>query len=141
MWKPDNGSLNNPNVSNPIATPETTTLYTVYSYNFDGCLDSAYVNIIVGNNDTEFIPAGFTPNGDGVNDIFRVAHLKFDKLLDFSVYNRWGQQVFNTQRIDHGWDGRFNGEPQDLGVYNYVIIVSHNDGQLKTYKGTVTLLR
>ncbi len=140
-WKPDNGSLNNPNINNPIATPSVTTTYIVYGYDKTGCLDSAKVDITVDFNDADFIPSGFTPNGDGQNDVFRISHLKYGKLVEFSVYNRWGQRVFYTSDINKGWDGHFDGEPQDMGVYSYLVILSHTDGTNKVYKGTITLIR
>jgi len=63
-------------------------------------------------------------------------------LIQFSIFNRWGQKVYdNTTDPTKGWDGKFNGEPQDIGVYNYVVIIARVDGSTKTYTGNVTLLR
>ncbi len=142
-WVPNDGSLDNPNVNNPIATPEVTTMYTVYGYDVNGCLDSAYVTIYVDSTMLECMPAGFTPNGDGINDVFRPVGVKFQRMVDFRVYNRWGQQVFYSNNYKNGWDGTFNGEPQDLGTYFYTIVVARpgGDGQNITYKGQVTLIR
>jgi gliding motility-associated-like protein len=143
MWKPDDGSLSNPNINNPVAKPTTTTIYTVYGYDHNGCLDSAYVHVIVDSTMTEDIPSGFTPNGDGLNDVFRPVGLKFQNIVEFRVYNRWGQQLFYSNNPKVGWDGTFNGVPQDLGVYYYVIIAGRpgGDGVDVTYKGEVTLIR
>ncbi len=141
LWKPNDGSLSNPNINNPVATPSVTTTYTVYGYDKSGCVDSAKVTIAVKYDDIEFIPSGFTPNNDGKNDIFRLAHLKYGKLVDMSIYNRWGVLVYETNDINKGWDGTLNGVPQDIGVYNYLIITSHTDGDNKIYKGTITLIR
>ena len=90
---------------------------------------------------TDNIPTAFTPNNDGLNDVFRISGLKFQKLLDFRVFNRWGQVIFQTNSIEKGWDGTFNGHPQDMGTYVYEITVAHPDGTRKTYKGSVTLIR
>jgi gliding motility-associated-like protein len=106
-----------------------------------GCRDSAVVYVNVDFGMTEFIPSAFTPNGDGRNDVFRILNMKYQKLLDFRVYNRWGQQIFQTTDVSKGWDGTFNGTPQDMGVYNYVIIVARPDGTEKTYTGAVSLIR
>jgi gliding motility-associated-like protein len=143
MWKPDDGSLSNPNINNPVAKPTTTTIYTVYGYDHNGCLDSAFVHIIVDSTMTEDIPSGFTPNGDGLNDVFRPVGLKFQNMVEFRVYNRWGQQLFYSNNNKVGWDGTFNGVPQDMGVYYYSIIVARpgGDGANLTYKGEITLIR
>ncbi len=140
-WKPDDGSLNNPNINNPVATPSVTTTYYVYAYDKTGCMDSSKVTITVDYHDNDFIPSAFTPNGDGQNDVFKISHLRYTKLVEFSIYNRWGQRVFHTDDMTKGWDGHFDGEPQDMGVYNYLIITAQTDGSNKTYKGTVTLIR
>ncbi len=141
-WSPENGTLDNPNINNPIATPtDTFTVYTVHAMNLWGCLDSATVTVIVDDGVHEFVPSAFTPNGDGKNDVFRIMKLKFEKLVDFRVYNRWGTQVFQTTNPEVGWDGTLNGEKQDLGTYIYNIIVALPNGENKIYKGNVTLIR
>jgi gliding motility-associated-like protein len=142
MWTPNDGTLTNNNINNPVASPSVTTTYTVYGMDKYGCLDSASLTIIVDSTMNEFVPSGFTPNGDGLNDIFRPTFLKYQKLVEFSVYNRWGQKVFSTSNKDEGWDGSFNSQPQDMGVYFYNIIVSragYSNNQI--YKGEVTLIR
>ena len=141
-WKPNDGSLSNPNINNPVATPHATTTYIVYGMNAWGCGDSASVTIAVNVNDTIMIPSAFTPNGDGLNDIFRIVHPQNRQLVEFSVFNRWGQLVYqNNWNISQGWDGTFNGVPQDIGVYNYIIIVSSPEGANTVYKGDVMLVR
>ena len=63
-------------------------------------------------------------------------------LVEFDVYNRWGQRVYhNEYDAESGWDGKFNGVPQDIGVYNYIITVASPDGQTHSFKGDVTLIR
>jgi gliding motility-associated-like protein len=139
LWAPDDGTLSNPNINNPVATPLHDTTYTIYGYNKVGCMDSAKVHVSLVY-DEESVPNAFTPNGDGLNDLFRVHNLKYGEIMDFSVYNRWGQLIYKA-RDNKGWDGRFNNVPQDMGVYNYMIIVSHADGTTKLWKGDVTLIR
>ncbi len=142
-WVPTNGTLSDPNINDPIATPtDSTSTYIVFGMNNFGCRDSATVVINLDYSSImDGMPTGFTPNGDGKNDKFKVTPLKYQKLVDFRVYNRWGQEVFHTANPADGWDGNFQGVPQDLGVYSYVIIVAYPEGGNKTYKGTVTLLR
>ncbi len=141
-WVPNDGSLNNPNINSPIATPTVTTTYTVYGMDKYGCRDTARVTIVVDSSMTEFIPTGFTPNGDGRNDVFRLNGSKFRNLVEMRIYNRWGKQVFYTTTTEVGWDGTINGVPQDLGVYYYTIIVARPGyPENQVYKGDVTLIR
>jgi gliding motility-associated-like protein len=140
-WVPNDGSLSNPNINDPVAVPiDSVTKYTVYGMSKYGCLDSASLTIKLGTM-TEIVPSAFTPNGDGLNDVFRITNMTFQKLVDFRIFNRWGQQVFQTANREIGWDGTFNGVPQDMGVYNYQIVIGLVDGTNKTYSGTVTLIR
>ncbi len=142
-WIPNDGTLNNPNINNPTAKPmDSTTTYKVYAMNQWGCRDSATVTIEVEQGMNEHIPTAFTPNGDGLNDLFRVRGLKYQRIVDFKVYNRWGEVVYDYKTGDaQGWDGTYKGEPADMGVYNYSVILA-KPGQIdQVYKGNVTLIR
>jgi gliding motility-associated-like protein len=140
-WTPVDGSLDNPNINNPIATPSVTTTYTVYGLDVNGCLDSANVTIIVDTTSPGDMPSGFSPNNDGLNDFFRPIGSRYAKMVEFRVYNRWGEEVFYSDKKDKGWDGTFHGIPQDIGTYFYQVIVATPGGENATYKGTVTLIR
>ena len=141
MWAPDDGSLNNNNINNPIATPLVPTEYTVYGMDQNGCRASAAVKIDLYYENYS-IPSAFTPNGDGSNDRFKVENLGFNKLVEMSVFNRWGNLVYHSADGGNiGWDGSFNGTPQNLGTYNYMIVVSDPEGNLSHLKGSVTLIR
>ena len=90
------------------------------------------------------IPNIFTPNGDGMNDYFFPRQLLAKGLTSFklNIFNRWGQQVFESRTLDgSGWDGKLNGEMQPEGVYIYVMDVTFRDGQKEFRKGNVTLMR
>ena len=141
-WTPDNGTLNNPNINNPIATPtDSITTYIVYGMSQYGCKNADTVVVYLDNSMNQLIPSAFTPNGDGLNDVFKMTKFTFQKLIDFRVYNRWGILVFQTADLNKGWDGTYQGVPQDLGVYSYEIRVGLVDGTEKVYKGNVTLIR
>lgn len=140
-WTPDNGTLDNPNINDPIATPLASTSYTVFGINRYGCRDSATVNVDVYYKQIA-IPDAFTPNGDGLNDFFHVCNLGYYKLTDISIFNRWGSMVYHcTTGENKGWDGTYNGVPQDMGTYYYLIIVTGPDGVKHDYKGDLTLIR
>jgi gliding motility-associated-like protein len=107
------------------------------------CSDTCTYKISVSDIPTDvFVPTAFSPNGDGKNDRFRIVTDNPNVVLQhFSVYNRFGQRVYdgNTQE---GWDGRFHGTPVDVGVYywqlRYTILGSGKDFYKK---GDVTVVR
>lgn len=143
VWTPHNKTLSDPYIYNPVARPQDSiTVYTVYGTNEWGCKDSASITIRVIFDEQEYIPNSFTPNGDGLNDVFRIGKMRFKKLIDFTIYNRWGQEVYhNPYDPNAGWDGTTGGVKQDIGVYYYSIIIESASGKMRYYKGDVTLLR
>lgn len=95
-----------------------------------------------------YIPTAFSPNGDGLNDVFIPVSVgiyndtESDELqYEFTIYNRWGQRMFNTSSQDVGWDGNFNGMTAPDGVYTYVIKATAVSGEKFNRQGTVTLMR
>ncbi len=95
-----------------------------------------------------FVPTAFSPNEDSFNDFFTFFGdaSKFDKVLDFKVFNRWGSLIFsdNTVQINNpsnGWDGKFRGQDVETGIYVYFIKIQMKDGTTVEEKGDVTLLR
>jgi gliding motility-associated-like protein len=88
-----------------------------------------------------YVPSAFTPNGDGLNDIFR-ARGKDVKEFKIQVYNRWGQLVYETSEINKGWDGKINGIKQPNGVYIWLIRFKiFSDPKEQMLKGQVTIIR
>lgn len=130
----------NPNIDKVKVSPAEPTTYYVYGIDSKGCgnVDSIYVNIDYSGN--LFVPSGFTPNGDGKNDLFRIAGFSFQNVQEFRVLNRWGQEVF-VANDNRGWDGTYKGVGQDPGVYFYLIRVTYPDGKTLMFKGNVTLVR
>jgi len=92
-----------------------------------------------------FLPNAFSPNGDGVNDVFKI-HVAGDftaKVHLFQVYDRWGELLYEVRNADvHrvGWDGRFQGKAAPPGVYVYRMAVESKEGPITLY-GTLTLIR
>lgn len=90
------------------------------------------------------IPNSFSPDGDGLNDYFLPRELLSSGLSVFKmkIFNRWGEQIFTTTKIDgRGWDGKYDGKDQPMGVYVYVIDVVFKNNTRKNFKGNVTLVR
>lgn len=138
-WTPTTG-LSNPNISSPIATPETSTIYTVEIIYENGCTSSDTVGINVFNPCNLQIPNAYTPNGDGLNDCFRM--LGYNEFDNYScmIFNRWGEKVFESNSPDYCWDGKFKNEPAPMDSYIYVILFECS-GELRKVKGVVTLIR
>ncbi|HRF17486.1 MAG TPA: gliding motility-associated C-terminal domain-containing protein, partial [Chitinophagaceae bacterium] len=88
-----------------------------------------------------YVPSGFTPNGDGRNDRFTPFPVGIKSLTYFRIFNRWGQQIFSTNRLHDGWDGTLNGTAQPSGVYVWMIQAVTDDNRVINKKGTVTIIR
>jgi gliding motility-associated-like protein len=88
-----------------------------------------------------FVPGGFTPDGDGRNDILRPVCVGIRELNYFRVYNRWGQLVFSTNEIGKGWDGTISGQPQPTANFVYIAQGVDYTGKVIFKKGNVMLIR
>ena len=120
--------------------------YWVQVTDVNGCIKKDSINITIQNCDdcSLFIPSAFTPNNDGLNDLFKArAECPNVGLQNFSlsVYNRWGQLVFLTNDINDGWDGTYRNKRLDQGVYVYLVKYSFKQAKLRQQKGTITLVR
>ncbi|MBN1116485.1 MAG: gliding motility-associated C-terminal domain-containing protein [Bacteroidales bacterium] len=87
------------------------------------------------------LPKAFTPNGDGKNDIIKVDGWGIKNLLEFRVYNRWGKEMFFSDDINTGWDGKLDGNPQPIDSYAYTIKVELWNGATDEKSGTFSLIR
>ncbi len=88
-----------------------------------------------------FVPTGFTPNGDGLNDrLFTYIDCE-NRYYQFKVFNRWGQIVFQSQQPDSYWDGSYKGKPAELGVYHYYMEFRDKLNKKQSFKGEVHLIR
>jgi len=127
--------------SKHMAWPRQPTRYEVVGINEYGCRAIAQVNIDINYTMPEFVPNAFSPNGDGLNDVFRLGGITFHKLSVFKVFNRYGHEVYNGTDPMQGWDGNSHGKPCDVGTYYYLIGLVYPDGRVKTLKGDVSLIR
>ncbi|MBK8922348.1 MAG: gliding motility-associated C-terminal domain-containing protein [Saprospirales bacterium] len=142
-WSPFT-SLIKANTLRPVAIPNTTTTYTASIQLNGGCVLERSVTITVLYPNCEepflFFPTGFSPNGDGENDLLRLES-RFVEEIYWAVYNRWGQKIFETTDPDGAWDGTFKGEDQPVETYGYYMRVRCRGGSTAEKKGNVTLLR
>jgi len=143
-WSPPTG-LNNISIANPVSMLPASLdsiRYKVYVTDLQGCLDSATMLVkIFRTNPQIFVPTGFTPNGDGLNDVLKPIAVGIQRMDYFRVYNRWGQLVFSTAVNGHGWDGQIGGKPQTTNTYVWMVKAVDYLGKPVFQKGTSTLIR
>ncbi len=139
LWIPSD-AIDCDTCSNAIVKPEVNTTYYVTFTDVNGCqaTDSVmvYVNFIEGIG----IPQAFSPNGDGNNDVLFVRGFGIES-LKFSVYNRYGQLVFETTDQNIGWDGMFKGREENPGVFVWVLEYTFINGNGGLTSGNTTLIR
>lgn len=128
------------NLQNPSHIYLTGGYYDVCLYitDINGCTDTVCKQEIVSL--PPVVPSGFTPNGDGENDVYYVYGGPF-KTLEFKIYNNWGELIFVSDKQADGWDGKRKGIDQPIGVYVYVVDAVTDDGEEYHLSGDVTLLR
>lgn len=121
----------------PVVDPPADQYYTLTVVSDSGCGTTSDIVLVKVFKDI-FIPTAFTPNNDGLNDRWTI--LGLDALLSYrvTVYNRWGQPIFQTTDTPRSWDGTYNGVPSPAGVYVYII---EKRIDRKLVKGTVMLIR
>lgn len=139
-WFYNFGDSTGINLQNPVHAYANGGAYTTYLIATDqnGCRDTAYLEITVSL--MPAVPTGFTPNGDGENDVFRVRGGPFEALL-FRVYNNWGQLIYESTDQSEGWNGEFKGTDQPMGVYTWTVEVVIIGGKKIYLTGDVTLMR
>jgi len=133
--------LDNPDIATPVATLPYDFRYTVTGTTADGCegLDEILIKVYKG--PEIYVPTGFSPDGNGLNDVLRAFPVGIKEFRYFRVFNRWGQLVFQTKNPGQGWDGTINGRPQPIGSFIWMAEAVDYQGKLLFRKGTVTILR
>lgn len=119
---------------------DTTQIISVAAISINGCIDTAYFNLVVITADDEiFIPNAFTPNNDGLNDVF-MPYGNSIRMVETTIFNQWGEKIFSGKSLPGGWNGKHNGKVQPSGVYIYVMKITLQSGKVVTRKGSVNLL-
>ena len=140
-WTPSTW-LSDSAIANPFSTPGNNIRYKVVAQNDAGCSDSAFISIKVLPYPGIYMPTGFTPNNDGLNDLVKPIITKEFTLHQFAIYNRWGQKLFATSEKSKGWNGKLNGILQDSGVYVWMISATDTRNNKKhDLKGTFVIIR
>jgi gliding motility-associated-like protein len=146
LWSPNTG-LSCTNCPSPNAVPKVTTTYTLAVTNNGGCTatDAMTVFVVCTNNNI-FMPNTFSPNADGMNDIYYPRGRGINTISSLQIFTRWGQMVYSRQNFtandaSTGWDGRFRGNPLPPDVYVYTINLVCENQTIITLKGDITLIR
>jgi gliding motility-associated-like protein len=128
---------------NPIANPFSTTTYVLTGTTANGCSDASSVTVIVvGECNEVFIPTRFSPNesGPSANNAFRIFG-NCIQTMKISVYDRWGERVFESINQAETWDGTFNGKPLNSGAYVYTFSATLFDGTQVNTSGSIEIVR
>ncbi len=137
-WSPSTG-LSCDACDNPVALIDETTTYTVTVTDENGCSATDEITLTLSSGNV-FIPNIFTPNADGRNDELHVLGQGIASLT-FTIYDRWGEQVFETTDKSIGWDGTHRGRALNTGLYFYTADIVFEDGSTVVKKGNVSLIR
>lgn len=140
QWEPSD-DLTCEDCQSPIACPPVTTTYCVTGIDGNGCLDTACmkvnVEIVCGE---VFVPSAFSPNGDDENDLLCVYSDCLEQFT-FTIYNRWGERVFETSDMSICWDGTWKGKMLNPAVFVYTINGFLINGESVSQKGNISLIR
>jgi len=140
VWSPS-GPLNNPFIANPLATIFNDTYFHVTVTDAIGCTDDDDVFVKVYEGPTYYLPNAFTPNSDGLNDIFRPIPVGIKSTDYFRIFDRYGAMLFETRQWMQGWDGTLKGKTAASGTYVWMIKGIDKNGAVVEMKGTVILIR
>jgi gliding motility-associated-like protein len=142
VWEPSD-DLSCDRCPNPIFNGDRSRLYHVYGETDEGCRVSKSISLKVEGEYSMLFPNAFSPNKNGLNDVFRPVGIGVDLTLEYqlAIYNRWGELVFESRNPHEGWDGNYGGAQPVEGVYIYKAQVVFLNGSREIYKGNITLLR
>jgi gliding motility-associated-like protein len=146
VWTPPAG-LSCTGCLTPVLTTNTNTLLKIVGTTALFCKDSATLQVNAYYRSHIALPNAFSPNSDGLNDVFYViAGKDVKQVKQFQVFNRWGQKMFEktngkTNDINFGWNGYYNGQLVAQGTYVYQIVIELLTGELEVHKGNISVIR
>jgi gliding motility-associated-like protein len=143
-WSPSDG-LSCDNCWQTEWTVDSAQTFYITAIDDQGCLVLDSIVLRLQNDcvpDLVFVPNAFSPDGDGYNDVLFAQTGSVQTLVNFQIYNRWGNLVFETRDFNQGWDGRYRGETLPPDVFGYVLqFECPQSGQIILKKGNITILR
>jgi len=144
LWTPTEG-LDCSTCASVTSAPSEDMIYTIYVTDVNRCRDTTQATVLFEAAVSVYIPNAFTPNDDGINDIFYIYGRGIVK-VHLKIFNRWGELIFESTDQTVGWDGTYRGKPMNPGVYAYYTDIEFITGEaprdyLRYKKGSVTLIR
>ncbi len=137
FWSPELG-LDNPRKLNPVASPSLSTIYTLNVISGNGCItatDQVFVRVY----EKVVVPPSFSPNGDGINDLWNISAIETYEKPKVSILNRYGEVIYETSDyFQKPWNGKQNNKDVPVGVYYYIINL---DSKSKPLSGSLTVIR
>jgi gliding motility-associated-like protein len=113
---------------------------TLVSTNQWGCSDTIVHTVYIDDDFAFYIPNAFSPNGDGVNDLFSGKGYGIKDYVMY-IFDRWGEKIYETTDLSKGWDGTYKGEEAQQDVYVYRVDIIDIHGEKHKYRGHFTLIR
>jgi gliding motility-associated-like protein len=147
IWNGQHSNINCKNCLTPVFRPLTTTNYSVEILTENGCKTKASISIEVDKNRPVYVPNVFSPNGDGVNDLFMIyGGTQISTIHQFVVFDRWGQTIFEATNflpndVAGAWNGKFREEKLNSDVFIWFAEIEFTDGRSEIFKGNVLLTR
>ncbi|MFN5422917.1 MAG: gliding motility-associated C-terminal domain-containing protein, partial [bacterium] len=145
-WEPSI-FLNCSDCESPIVNPSYSATYTLFAYNDEGCFAKDVINVFATcTRENLFIPNTFSPNGDGVNEVFYPRGRGIEKIKSLKIFSRWGQLLYTRENFfandqSAGWNGKRSGQDVSADVYVYMIDLVCENGNIITLKGDIALVR
>ena len=130
-----------------LVAPIITTTYSITVNSVDGCSDVDSLTLYIHDDEAIYIPNVFSPNGDGINDLFLIsAGPAVDEIDLLQIFDRWGNLIFEARHFPpndpvFAWDGSFNGKPLDPGVFVNRILVKSSGDRVEVRNGEVTIVK
>lgn len=145
-WSSSTGPVDCADCAETFVEPNTDTRYYLTATDTAGCFVRDSVMVKVLKDRRVFLPNAFSPNGDGVNDFFFLQSKRSETVLDFKVFDRWGNLLFEntgffTNDPAQGWDGRSRGKPLPGGVYFFAASIRFLDEEVLMLKGEVEIVK
>ena len=129
---------------NPLASYSDSGRFTIILEvtNAEGCKDTFSLNTgLLYADFVLYLPNSFSPDGDGINDVFKLEGTKYNKEFLLEIYNQWGEKVFETNNMQDSWDGTYQGKECQQGVYLCIIHLIPMKDFVKSYRTNITLIR
>ncbi len=135
LWTPSD-YLNNDTAAIPISVPKTDITYKLTLTGLGNCAvtDTIFIKVLFA----PLVPNAFSPNGDGINDTWKILYLESYPGATIDIFNRYGQKVFSSTGYNSEWDGKFNGSPLPIGTYYYIINPKNGRALIN---GSVTIIK